>query len=113
MDFRLSDEQKAFRDGTRDFVAKQVAPHAAAFDEQGAIPKDLIAAMGAQGLLGVCFPTEYGGSGLDYLSYILALEEVCKASASVGLAMTVNNTLYGDPVMRFGTPKQKAEWLTP
>jgi len=113
MDFRLTDEQKALRDMVRDFAAKEIAPYAQTFDEQGAIPKDLLDKMAGLGLMGICVPSEYGGAGMDYLAYIIALEEVCKASASVGLAMTVNNTLYGDPLMRFGTHEQKLCWLKP
>lgn len=113
MDFRLTDEQKTLRDMVRDFAAKEIAPHAQEFDEQGAIPKTLLDKMASLGLMGICIPQEYGGAGMDYLAYIIALEEVCKASASVGLAMTVNNTLYGDPLMRFGSPEQKERWLAP
>jgi alkylation response protein AidB-like acyl-CoA dehydrogenase len=113
MDFRLTDEQKALRDMVRDFAAKEIAPYAQAFDEQGAIPQDLLDKMAGLGLMGVCAPPEYGGAGMDYLAYIMALEEVCKASASVGLMMAVNNTLYGDPLMRFGTHEQKVRWLMP
>ena len=113
MDFRLTDEQKALRDMVRDFAAKEIAPHAQAFDEQGAIPKALLDKMAGLGLMGICVPSEYGGAGMDYFAYIIALEEVCKASASVGLAMTVNNTLYGEPLMRFGTHEQKLRWLAP
>jgi alkylation response protein AidB-like acyl-CoA dehydrogenase len=113
MDFRLTDEQKALRDMVRDFAAKEIAPFAQTFDEQGAVPKGLLDQMAALGLMGVCVPPEYGGAGMDNLAYIIALEEVCKASASVGLVMTVNNTLYGDPLMRFGTDEQKQRWLTP
>ena len=113
MDFRLTDEQKAMRDMVCDFAAKEIAPYAQAFDEQGVVPKDLLDKMAGLGLMGICVPPEYGGAGMDYLAYIIALEEVCKASASVGLVMTVNNTLYGDPLMRFGTHEQKLCWLKP
>ncbi|MGH7165066.1 MAG: acyl-CoA dehydrogenase, partial [Nitrospiraceae bacterium] len=104
---------KALRDMVRDFAAKEIAPRAQAFDEQGAIPKALLDQMAGLGLMGICVPSEYEGAGMDYLAYILALEEVCRASASVGLAMTVNNTLYGDPLLRFGTHEQKLRWLAP
>jgi alkylation response protein AidB-like acyl-CoA dehydrogenase len=113
MDFRLTDEQRALRDMVKDFAAKDITPHAESFDQQGRIPKDLLDKMAALGLLGICVPSEYGGAGMDYLAYIIALEEVCKASASVGLAMTVNNTLYAEPLMRFGTHEQKLRWLKP
>jgi alkylation response protein AidB-like acyl-CoA dehydrogenase len=113
MDFRLTDEQHALRDMVRDFAAKEVTPHAQAFDEQGAIPGDLLRHMAELGLMGICSPPEYGGAGMDYLAYIIALEEMCKASASVGLAMTVNNTLFAEPLLRFGTHDQKTRWLAP
>jgi len=113
MDFRLNDEQRALRDMVKDFAAKDIAPLAESFDQQGRIPKALLDKMAELGLLGICVPSEYGGAGMDYLAYIIALEEVCKASASVGLAMTVNNTLYAEPLMRFGTHEQKLRWLMP
>ncbi len=68
MDFRLTDEQKALRDMVRDFAAKDIAPHAQAFDEQGAIPKELLDKMAGLGLMGICIPTEFGGAGMDYLA---------------------------------------------
>ena len=113
MDFRLTDEQQALRGMVRDFAAKEVTPHAQTFDEQGAIPAELLSHMAELGLMGICSPPEYGGAGMDYLAYILALEEMCKASASVGLAMTVNNTLFAEPLLRFGTHDQKLRWLAP
>jgi butyryl-CoA dehydrogenase len=113
MDFRLSHDQSAILETVREFAAKEIAPHAQKFDEQGVIPKELFDRMATLGLMGVCVPTEYGGAGKDYLAYIIALEEVCRASASVGLAMTVNNTLYGDPLFRYGTHEQKNRWLAP
>jgi alkylation response protein AidB-like acyl-CoA dehydrogenase len=113
MDFRLTDEQQALRDMVRDFAAKEVTPHAQTFDEQGFIPAELLTEMAELGLMGICSPPEYGGAGMDYLAYILALEEMCKASASVGLAMTVNNTLFAEPLLRFGTHDQKLRWLAP
>ena len=113
MDFRLTDEQQALRDMVRDFAAKEVTPHAQAFDEQGAIPAALLNHMAELGLMGICSPPEYGGAGMDYLAYIIALEEMCKASASVGLAMTVNNTPCAEPLLRFGTHDQTTRWLAP
>ncbi|MDX1410985.1 MAG: acyl-CoA dehydrogenase family protein, partial [Nitrospirales bacterium] len=103
MDFRLTNEQKAIRAMVQDFAAKEIAPFAQSFDEQGTIPSDLLKHMASLGLMGMCVPTEFGGMGWDYLTYIVALEEICKASASVGLNVTVNNTLYAEPLMRFGT----------
>ncbi|MBI4220600.1 MAG: acyl-CoA dehydrogenase family protein [Chloroflexi bacterium] len=113
MDFELTDAQVSLRGTVREFASNEIARHAAAFDEQGAIPRDLIRTMADLGLLGICVPAELGGAGMDYLAYIIALEEVCRASAAVGLMMTVNNTLYGEPLMRYGTDAQKRRWLEP
>lgn len=113
MDFRLTEHQKAIRAMVRDFAAKEIEPFAQQFDEQGIIPPDLLKHMGSLGLMGMYAPIEYGGMGWDYLTYTIALEEICKASAGVGLNITVNNTLYGDPLLRFGTHEQKMRWLMP
>ncbi|MBI2965995.1 MAG: acyl-CoA dehydrogenase family protein, partial [Chloroflexi bacterium] len=113
MEFDLTDAQLSLRNMVREFASKEIAPRADEYDRQGAIPADLIRRMASLGLLGICVPAEYGGAGMDYLAYILALEEVCGASAAVGLMMTVNNTLYAEPLMRFGTDAQKRRWLAP
>lgn len=113
MEFDLTDAQLSLRSMVREFAAKEIAPRADEFENLGAIPGDLIRRMASLGLLGICVPTAYGGAGMDCLAYILALEEVCRASAAVGLMMTVNNTLYAEPLMRFGTEAQKQRWLAP
>jgi butyryl-CoA dehydrogenase len=113
MDLELTEEQKMIRAAARDFAAKKVAPKAAELDKTGRWPTEIVAEMAELGLLGVAIPQEYGGAGLDTLSYALAMEEVSAACASCGVIMSVNNSLFCDPVYKFGTDEQKKRVLTP
>jgi alkylation response protein AidB-like acyl-CoA dehydrogenase len=101
------------RQAARDFAQKEIAPIAAEFDESGEFPLDTIRKMGAMGFMGIEIPEEYGGAGLDTLSYVLALEEICKADAAHGTAMSVNNSLFCYALYRFGTEMQKEKYLRP
>ncbi len=111
--FPLSDEHRMLRDTTRDFAQKEIAPIAAQFDESGEFPDETIRKMGRLGLMGIEVPEEYGGAGMDTLSYVLALEEICKVDASHGVIMSVNNSLYCHGIMKFGTEEQKQKFLKP
>jgi butyryl-CoA dehydrogenase len=113
MEFELSEEQKMIRDTTRDFARSEVEPKAAELDKSGRWPAELVSRLADLGLLGVAIPTEYGGAGLDALSYAIAMEEISAACASTGVIMSVNNSLYCDPVYKFGTAAQKERWLSP
>jgi butyryl-CoA dehydrogenase len=113
MDFTLSEEQRLLRDTARDFAAREVAPKAAELDKSGRWPAEIVAKMAELGLMGVAIPQEHGGSGMDTLSYALAMEEVSAACASCGVIMSVNNSLFCDPVYKFGTPEQKKRVLAP
>ncbi|HEY8088351.1 MAG TPA: acyl-CoA dehydrogenase [Polyangiaceae bacterium] len=113
MDLELSEEQKMIRDTARDFAAREVAPKAAELDKSGRWPAEIVKQMAELGLLGVAIPQEYGGAGMDVLSYALAMEEVSAACASSGVIMSVNNSLFCDPVYKFGTEDQKKRVLTP
>src|SRR5258708_14610323 len=92
--FPLSHEHIMIRDDTRDFAQKEIAPIAAQFDESGEFPLATIKKMGALGLMGIEVPEQYGGAGLDTLSDVLALEEVCKVDASHGVVSSLNNSIY-------------------
>jgi len=111
--FPLTDEHKMIRDAARDFAQNEIAPIAAKFDESGEFPHETIKKMGAMGFMGIEVPEEYGGSGMDTLAYVLALEEICKADAAHGVIMSVNNSLYCYGLLRFGTEAQKKKFLTP
>jgi alkylation response protein AidB-like acyl-CoA dehydrogenase len=111
--FELSEEHRAIQELARDFAQNAIVPIAAHFDEIGEFPLDTIRQMGKLGLMGIEVPEEYGGAGMDTLAYVLALEEVCKADASHGTIMSVNNSLFCHGLMKFGTEAQKQKYLVP
>jgi butyryl-CoA dehydrogenase len=113
MDLELSDEQRMIRDTAREFAAREVAPKAAELDKSARWPAEIVAKMAELGLMGVAIPQEYGGAGMDTVSYALAMEEISAACASTGVIMSVNNSLFSDPVYKFGTEDQKKRVLTP
>jgi butyryl-CoA dehydrogenase len=113
MDFDLTEEQRLVRDTARDFALREVAPKAAEIDKSGRWPAEIVAKMAELGFLGVAIPQEYGGAGLDALTYALVMEEISAACASCGVIMSVNNSLFCDPLYKFGTDAQKKEILTP
>ncbi|MCC7343702.1 MAG: acyl-CoA dehydrogenase [Deltaproteobacteria bacterium] len=113
MDFSLNEEHKMIRDMARAFAQKEVAPTAAEMDQKGEFPSRHLPKMAELGLLGMMVPTEWGGSGLDTLAYVLALEEISAACASTSVTMSVNNSLYCGPILKFGTDAQKEKYLKP
>jgi butyryl-CoA dehydrogenase len=113
MDFHPNEDQLAVQTVARDFATKEVLPKAAEIDREHRHPAELVKRMAELGFLGIAVPTELGGGGFDNVSYALAMEEVCRACASTGVIMSVNNSLVCDPIYRFGTDAQKREWLTP
>jgi butyryl-CoA dehydrogenase len=113
MDFELTEEQRMIRDTAREFAAREVAPKAAELDKNSRWPAEILAKMAELGLLGVAIPQEHGGAGMDTMSYALAMEEISAACASCGVIMSVNNSLFCDPVYKFGTDEQKKRVLEP
>jgi len=111
--FPLNSEHEMIRQTARDFAQKQIAPIAAEFDESGEFPTATIKKMGELGFMGIEVPEEYGGAGMDTLSYVLALEEISKADAAHAVVMSVNNSLYAYGFLRFGTDSQKKKYLEP
>lgn len=109
--FALSGEHEMIRQAARDFAQKEIAPIAAEYDESGEFPAQTIKKMGEMGFMGIEVPEEYGGAGLDTLSYVLALEEICKIDAAHGTIMSVNNSLFCYGILRFGTEEQKQTYL--
>jgi len=108
----FTDDQIAMRDMTRDFIAKEVAPHAAEWDRQARVPEGVVRQAGALGLFGVTMPTDYAGAGADFLAYVLVTEEIAYGDA--GFANLINGTnSYGFKVRDYGTPEQKAKFLAP
>ena len=111
MDFELSQDHKVLRDSIRDFVVKEIKPIAMQIDEEHMIPDALVKRMGEMGFLGSCLPEEYGGAGLDMLSYVILVEEVSKACGSSGVLISAHTSLACGPVYTFGTEEQKRKWL--
>ncbi|MCJ7585870.1 MAG: acyl-CoA dehydrogenase [Anaerolineales bacterium] len=111
--FPLSEEHEMIRQTARDFAQEKIVPIAAEFDESGEFPHETIKKMGEMGFMGIEVPEEYGGAGMDTLSYVLALEEICKADAAHGVVMSVNNSLYAYGFLHFGTEEQKQKYLRP
>ncbi|MDD5338511.1 MAG: acyl-CoA dehydrogenase family protein [Dehalococcoidales bacterium] len=112
MDFTLTEQEKMLQSLARDFAQKEVASRAAEIDRTNEVPLDLAQKMAELGLRGLPYPAEYGGGGAGYLSFILALEQVCQASVTVGAIMSVN-TVPQEGIYRFGTEEQKKRLLTP
>jgi butyryl-CoA dehydrogenase len=113
VNFALSDEQTMVREAVRDFARDVVAPRAAEIDQTGEFPMGQFRQAGELGFAGVAVPEEFGGAGMDTLSYAIVVEEVSKACANMGVILSVNNSLVCDPIAKFGTEEQKKELLAP
>lgn len=109
--FPFTEEHDMIRQAARDFAQNEIVPIAAEFDESGDFPYETIMKMGEMGFMGIEVPEEYGGVGMDTLAYVLALEEICKADASHGIIMSVNNSLYCYGIQKFGSEPQKQKYL--
>lgn len=113
MNFDLSEEQIAIRDAARDFAETEIAPTAVERDLSGEFPKDIIAKLGELGFMGMMVSPDWGGAGMDTLSYVLAIEEISKVDASVGVIMSVNNSLVCYGLEKWGTDELKERYLKP
>jgi len=103
MDFALTEEQQMVKDMAARFAETEIRPRAAELDEKHEHPADIVRQLGELKMMGIAVPEEFGGGGMDYVSYVLALIEVSKACASTGVIMSVNNSLYCFPVNAYGT----------
>src|SRR4051812_46337918 len=113
MNFDLTEDQQLVLQTARDFAKREIEPKAAELDKSARWPTEIVARMAELGFLGMAIPAEYGGAGLDNVSYALVIEEISAACASSGVIMSVNNSLFCDPLYKFGTEWQKREILTP
>ena len=113
MDFRLTDEQQMMRETARRFAEERVKPGAAERDRTHEFPVELLKECAELGFMGVAIPEEYGGAGMDYISYAIMIEEISRACASTGVILSVNNSLVCDPLLKFGSEYIKKNYLTP
>ena len=111
LNFQLGEDIDALRDAVRDFAQTEIAPRAAEIDKNDLFPTDLWQKMGALGLLGITVSEEYGGSGMGYLAHMIAMEEISRASASVGLSYGAHSNLCVNQIKRNGTAEQRQKYL--
>lgn len=113
MRFELTEDQAMMQKMVREFAEKQITPGAAERDEQEKADRSILDAIGELGLNGICFPEQYGGADGDYLSYVLAAEEICKADAGIGVSYMATVSLCAWPIFAYGTEEQKKKYLVP
>jgi len=111
MDFRYTEDQLSIQSIARDFAQKRIAPVAAEFDKSGEFPLDNIREMGQLGLMGIEVPHEYGGAGMDPVAYALAMIEIASADCAHSTIMSVNNSLYCNGILKYGTEEQKQKYV--
>ncbi|MEI5909053.1 acyl-CoA dehydrogenase [Bacillus spongiae] len=110
MDLRLTEEQEMMRKMVRDFAQSEVAAYVDRMEE-GEFPRELIGKMADLGLMGITIPEEYGGSGMDFISYILAIHELSKVSATIGVILSVHTSVGTNPILYFGNEEQKKKYV--
>ncbi|KZS14477.1 short-chain specific acyl-CoA dehydrogenase, mitochondrial [Daphnia magna] len=109
----LPETHELLRKTCRDFAEGELKPNASRFDKEHLYPKEQILKMGEIGLMAIVVPETLGGAGLDYLAYAVAMEEISRGCASAGVIMSVNNSLYIGPLMKYGNDQQKRDWIQP
>ena len=112
MDFGFNDEYKMIQKMYREFAEKEIKPLAEEIDENERFPKESVQKMADNGMLGIPFPEEYGGEEGDYLSYVIAVEELSKVCASTGVTLSAHTSLGSAPIYDWGTEEQKQKYLT-
>jgi short/branched chain acyl-CoA dehydrogenase len=111
MDFDLTTEQRLLRDTVREFARQEVAPVASELDREKRFPYEIVEKMGKLGMMGIPFPTEYGGGGADTLAYVLAIEELARVDSSVCITVAAHTSLGTMPIHLWGTEEQASEWM--
>ncbi|MGC2015714.1 MAG: acyl-CoA dehydrogenase family protein, partial [Candidatus Acidiferrales bacterium] len=113
MNLQLTEEQQLLQKSVREFAEAEVKPLAKENDETGKFPRALIQKAAELGLTGVAIPENEGGSGMDHISYSIVIEEIARVCASTAVILSVQNSLYCDPIHRVGTDEQKKKFLLP
>jgi alkylation response protein AidB-like acyl-CoA dehydrogenase len=111
MNFELTDDQKMIKDSVANFAQKNILPNRMIWDEAQIFPRELFGEMGKIGLMGMLVPEEYGGAGLGYVEYKIAIEEVSRVCGSIGLSMAAHNSLCTGHILQFGSEEQKKKYL--
>ena len=113
MNFVLTEDQESLRKTVQEFTQKRIAPGAAERDEKEIFPRDIYNEMGKLGLMGIPYPEEYGGAGMDFVAYALAVEEISKVDAGIGIGLSVHTSLCSWPIFKYGNEEQKQKFLKP
>ncbi|HXA56193.1 MAG TPA: acyl-CoA dehydrogenase [Candidatus Acidoferrum sp.] len=113
MNLDLSPEHELLQSSVREFAEAEVKPHAKELDETGRYPREILCKAAELGLLGIAIPQDFGGAGMDHLSYSIAIAEIARACASTAVILSVQNSLFCDPILRFGTRRQKQQFVLP
>jgi alkylation response protein AidB-like acyl-CoA dehydrogenase len=113
LDFRLTEEQLLLRRTVREFAEKEIAPRSRAMDASQEFPRDLMSKLGGMGMLGVFFPTEFGGAGMGIPEYALIIEEIARVDAAIALSVAAHNSLCSNHIFMAGSPEQKKRYLLP
>ena len=111
MDFQLNDEQEQLRRSVREFAEKEIRPHVMEWDEASQFPMDTVKELGRMGLLGTIFPVEYGGAGMGYIEYVIAIEELSRVDGSVGIIVAAHTSLCSNHIFIAGTEDQKRKYI--
>lgn len=111
MDYLLTEEQKMLKEMVAKFAKEEIGPVAREYQEKGIYPEEIVKKAGELGLFGIAYPPEYGGAGMDFVSYMLAIEQVSRFCASTGVIISAHSSLCVDPIFRFGTEEQKKKYL--
>ena len=113
MNLELTEEQKLLQKSVREFAESEVRPLAKELDETGRYPRELFQKAAELGLTGVDFPEAEGGAGFDHIAYAIVIEEISRCCASTGVILSVQNSLFCDPIHRFGNDQQQEKFLRP
>ena len=111
MDFQLNDEQQQLRKSVREFAEREIAPHVLEWDEASRFPMETVKELGKMGLLGVIFPSEYGGAGMGYIEYVTAIEELSRVDGSVGIIVAAHTSLCSNHIFLAGNDEQKKKYI--
>ena len=112
MDFHLTEEQKQLQRSIREFAHSEIAPNVMKWDEHGDFPIDVVKELGRMGILGIIFPPEYGGAGMGYVEYVIAVEELSRVDGSVGIIVAAHNSLCSNHIYLAGSEEQKKKYVT-
>jgi alkylation response protein AidB-like acyl-CoA dehydrogenase len=111
LDFQLNDEQLQLRKSIREFAEREIAPHVMEWDEASQFPLETVKELGKMGVMGTIFPTEYGGAGLGYIEYVIAIEELSRVDGSVGIIIAAHNSLCSNHIFLAGNEQQKRKYI--